>query len=379
LNELDLVGSFWPSRQQKLLLRAALNTDESAARAWRELRPQFDLDRLEPGSFPLLPLLHRRLERLGIDDPYIPRLAGISRRTWYLNQLRLNALARALGVLEEVAAEPIVVCGWEIPAHYYGGDFSLRPVDALNVLVRSDRIDASVRVLAEAGWIAGRRAPGGQMRLVNTAGCICIVDTRVAREFSVPERGIEVADVWAETIDISLGNIRARALSPSDELLRVCVHGARASAFPNVVWLADALAVLRADETAVDWQRILRQTLRLRAMLRLRDALVYLRRELNTAVPDSLIQELEATPPRWRETLAHKQAGRSARLVAARFLQVTSDRTLPLAATAAATFLRDELGLKRRTDVPLEVARRAAMRVRNRPAGAMQRPRVGAE
>jgi hypothetical protein len=379
LNEPDLAGSFWPSRQQKLLLRAALNTDESAAHAWRELRPQFDFDRLEPGSFPLLPLVHRRLERLGINDPYVPRLAGISRRTWYLNQLRLDAIPPALGVLEEVAAEPIVVCGWELPAHYYGGDFSLRPVDALNVLVRSDRVDASLRALAEAGWIAGRRAVGGQIRLVDAAGRICIVDTRVAREFSVPERGIEAANVWAETIDISLGGIRARALSPSDELLRVCLHGARASAFPNLVWLADAVAVLRADETAVDWQRILRQTLRLRAMLRLRDALVYLRRELNTAVPDSLIHELEATSPRWRETLAHKQAGRSPRLVAARFLQVTSDRALPLAVAAAGTFLRDELGLKRRTDVPLEVARRAAMRVRTRPAGAMQRPRVGAE
>jgi hypothetical protein len=379
VNEPDLVGSFWPSRQQKLLLRVALNGDESAAHAWRELRPQFDLDRLELGSFPLLPLVHRRLERLDIDDPYVPRLAGISRRTWYLNQLQLDALAPALGVLEEVAAEPIVVGGWELPAHYYGGDFSLRPVDALNVLVRSDRIDASVRALAEAGWTAGRRAAGGQRRLVDAAGRICIVDARVAREFSILERGVEVADVWAETIDISLGSIRTRALSPSDELLRVCLHGARASAFPNVMWVADAFAVLRADESAVDWERILHQTLRLRAMLRLRDALVYLRRELNAAVPDRLIHELEATPPRWRETLAHKQAGRSPRLVAARFLQVTSDRTLPLAVAAAGTFLRDELGLKRRTDVPLEVARRAAMRVRNRPDGAMQRPRVGAE
>jgi hypothetical protein len=363
VNEPGLVGSFWPSRQQKLLLRAALDADEPAAHAWRELRPQFDLDRLELGSFPLLPLVHRRLERLGIDDPYVPRMAGIRRRTWYLNQRRLDALAPALGVLEEVAAEPIVVSGWELPAHYYGGDFSLRPVEALNVLVPSDRVDASVRALADAGWTAGSRGAGGQVHLVDTAGRTCIVETRVAREFSVAERGVEVADVWAEAIDISLGDVRVRALSASDELLRVCVHGARASAFPNVVWLADAVAVL---QSGVDWERVVRQTLRLRAMLRIRDALVYLRRELNAAVPDGVIHELEASSPRWRETLAHKQAGRSSRLVAARFLQVTSDRTLPLAVADAATFLRDELGLKRRTDVPFEVARRAATRARSR-------------
>ena len=366
MNEPGLAGSFWPSRNQKLLLRAALSADESAARAWHELRPRFDLDRLELGSFPLLPLVRRRLERLGIDDPDAARLAGISRRTWYLNQVRLDAVAPALRVLEGVAAEPIVVGGWELPARYYGGDFSLRPVEELNVLVRADLVDASVRALVDAGRSPARRGAGGQRRCVDPAGRVCIVEARFARDFSVPERGVEVEDVWAETIEISLGDTRARALSPTDELLRVCLHGARASAYPNILWVADSVAVLRAGEPRVDWQRLVRETVRLRAMLRLRDALVYLSRELDVSVPDDVIHELEATSPRRRERVAHKQAGRSHRIAAARFLQVTSDRTLPAAVITASTFLRDELGLRRRADVPLEVARRAAMRVRSR-------------
>src|SRR5262249_57795987 len=141
------------------------------------------------GSFPVLPLVHRRLDRLGIDDPYVPRLAGISRRTWYVNRLRLDALAPALGVLEEAEAEPIVVGGWELPAHYYGGDFSLRPVDELNVLLRSDRSEAGVRALVEAGWSAGRRAAGGQRRLVDPAGRIFLVGAPLARRFSRPAPG----------------------------------------------------------------------------------------------------------------------------------------------------------------------------------------------
>jgi hypothetical protein len=379
VNEPDLAGSFWPSRQQKLLLCAALGADETAAHAWRELRPQFDLDRLELGSFPLLPLVHRQLERLEIDDPYVPRLAGIRRRTWYLNQLQLDALAPAVRVLQEAEAEPIVVNGWEFPAHYYEGDFALRPVDGLAVLVRSDRAEAGVRALTASGWTAAPRTVGGQNRLVDAEGRVCFIETRVARDFSVPERGVEAGDVRQASIEILLGDVRTRALGPTDELLRVCLHGARASAIPNILWLADALAILRADESGLDWQRLLRQALRLRAMLRLRDALVYLRRELNAAVPESVIHELEGTSPRWRETLAHRQAGRSHRLVGARFLHVTSDQSLPLAVAAAGTFLRDELGLNRRVDVPLEVARRAASRVRKRPNAAMRRSRVAAE
>jgi hypothetical protein len=327
VNEPGLGGSFWPSERQKLLLRTACGDAE----AWRRLRPQLDLERLELGSFPVLPLVHRQLVQLGIDDPYLPRLRGIRRRTWALNRLGLDALAPALRALEDAGAEPVVVGGWQFPAYYYGGDFGLRQVDGLEVLVRPG--------------FAAPPADGSR-----------VLHQRFARDFSTPERKIEL-----ETIEITLGETKARGLAPTDELLRVCLAGARTHEPPNVVWLADALAVLGSP---IDWDRLVRNGLRLRAMLRLRDALVYLRRELDAAVPDEAIRELEAHPPLRREALAHRRAGRSPRVVAPRFLHVTADRSLPAAVATLPTFLRDELGLKRRTQVPLEVVRRAAMRMR---------------
>jgi hypothetical protein len=304
VNAPGLGGSFWPSERQKLLLRTATAGGEASAEAWRRLRAQLELDRLELGSFPVLPLVHRQLEALGVDDPEMPRLAGIRRRTWTMNQLALDAVTPALRSLDE----PIVVGGWQFPAHYYGGDLGLRPVEGLGVL------------------------------------------ERFAWEFSTPDREPEV-----ETIEIELGGTKARALAPTDELLRVCLAGARTSVPPNILWLADALAVLRFE---IDWDRVVRHALRLRAMLRLRDALVYLRRELGAAVPDESIRELEAHPPRRREALAHARAGGSPRVVAPRFLQVTADRPLPAALVALPTFLRDELGLERRAQVPIEIVRR---------------------
>ena len=323
MNEPGLRGSFWPSERQKLLLQTACGDGE----AWRRLRPQLELDRLELGSFPVLPLVHRQLEQLGIDDPYMPRLAGIRRRTWAMNQLELDRVMPALRNFEE----PVVVGGWEFPAHYYGGDFGLRQVAGLEILVRP-------------GFAAPPADVGG------------VRHQRFARDFSTPEREIE-----PETIEITLGETKARGLAPTDELLRVCLGGARAHEPPNIVWLADALAVL---DSPIDWDRLVRNGLRLRAMLRLRDALVYLRRELDAAVPDEAIRELEAHPPLRREALAHRRAGRSPRVVAPRFLHLTADRSLPAAVATLPTFLRDELGLKRRAQVPLEVVRRAASRMR---------------
>ena len=338
MNELGLEGSFWPGERQKLLLRTATAGGEASAEAWRQLRPQLDLERLELGSFPVLPLVHRQLERLGIEDPYLPRLAGIRRRTWALNRLGLDALAPALRALEDAGAEPVVVGGWQFPARYYGGDFGLRQVDGLEVLVR----------------------PG--FAALHDAGTTGILHQRFARDFSGPEREIE--DLWERTVELTLGETRARMLAPTDELVRVCLAGARASEPPNVLWVADAIAVLQASGPSIDWERVVRHSLRLRAMLRLHDALVYLRRELDAAVPDEAIRELEAHPPLRREALAHRKAGRSPRVVATRFLHLTADRSLPAAMVALPTFLRDELGLKRRAQVPLEVVRRAAIRMR---------------
>jgi hypothetical protein len=300
VNEPGLGGSFWPSERQKLLLRTACGDGE----AWQQLRPRLELDRLELGSFPVLPLVHRQLIELGIDDPYVPRLAGIRRRTWTMNRLELERVTPALRSLDE----PIVVGGWQFPAHYYRGDFGLRPVEGLEVL------------------------------------------ERFAWEFSTPDREPEL-----ETFEITLGETKARALVPTDELVRVCLAGARVHQPPNILWLADALAVLRCE---IDWDRVVRHALRLRAMLRLRDALVYLRRELGAVVPEQAIRDLEAHPPRRREALAHRRAGRSPRVVAPRFLQITADRPLPAALFALPTFLRDELGLERRSQVPAEIVRR---------------------
>ena len=365
MKEPGLDGSFWPSERQKLLLRTAFCGNEASAEAWRRLRAQLDLDQLELGSFPLLPLVHRQLDRLGIDDVYLPRLAGIRRRTWYLNHLELGELAPALRAFDDRGVELVVVGGWELLAHYHG-DAGLRPVDGLDVMVHPRQADAARRALADAGYDESRGAMGGRARFTASNRRTCTVHRRLAREYSVPERGVELEDLWEETFEMPLGKTTVRALGPTDELVRICLDGARAGTLPNVLWVADALAVVQADTAAIDWERLVRHARRLRATLRLRDTLRYLRRELDAPVPDDAIRELEAIRARSRELLAHREAGRRRRLVgtspatATRFLHVTSGMPLSAALGTLPTFLRDELGLDRRAHVPLEVVRRVA-------------------
>jgi hypothetical protein len=163
--------------------------------------------------------------------------------------------------------------------------------------------------------------------------------------------------------------VPARALGPADELLNVCVAGARTNVPPGILWIADAATVVAAAGSAFDWERLVDQARRLRAMLRVRDALTYLRDEMDVPVPDAAVEELEAEPASRRELLAHRVAGwGSGRLGAPppaliRFLHTTADRPLPRALGALPSFLRDEWGLERRSQIPLRAARKGAARL----------------
>jgi Uncharacterised nucleotidyltransferase len=358
-----LPGSFWPNETQKLLLRTSILDGDASAAAWEQLRPRLRVDTIDTPSTAILALLHRRLERLGIDDPLRPRLRGIYRRTWYVNQLSLDRHASAVRSVQEAGAEPLVVSSWELPILYYSGDLGLRMVPALHLLVRSEHMAAAEAKLRSGGWRlldTTRHA----VRFASPAGAECIVHRRLFHEFARdPE------DLGAASVALALGTAAARAPGPADELLVVCITGARMHSPRGILWIADAAAVVAAAGTDVDWPRLVWQAQRLHATLRVRDALTYLREEIGVAIPAGVVEELEATPTSRRELLAHRTAGKRAGVTGPppesliRFLNVIADRSLGRALGSLPSFLRDEWGLERRSQVPLRVARKGAARL----------------
>jgi Uncharacterised nucleotidyltransferase len=341
-----LTGSFWPTPQQTLLLRAALGD----ADAWRRVRPSIDLDTLESEALVLLPLLQS--VAVGEDDPLLPRLRGIHHRTWYVNQLRLDRAAPVVAAIQATGAEPLVVNSFELVVAYYR-DLGARAVTALNVLVLPDRFDAAAGAVAEAGWSAWRRGRDWAS-FAGAEGDECVVRRRLVDEFArdVP------ADLWDAAVAVELGSITAAALSPTDELLAVCLTGARARAWRSLVWIADAATILRVAGGAIDWPRLVERATRLRATLRLRDALAFLRTELDAPVPDGVVEELESVPVTRRDALAHRLSARAAPESVTRFLTATGNVGALRALSRLPSFLRDEWSLERRSQVPRAALRR---------------------
>src|SRR5215218_5646881 len=76
------VGSWRPTWQQELLLRAALRGEKEAINAWHEWHASMDTNRLDAGSYSLLPMVYRNLRAQAETVPDLGRLKGNYRYTW---------------------------------------------------------------------------------------------------------------------------------------------------------------------------------------------------------------------------------------------------------------------------------------------------------
>src|SRR6185436_9111345 len=93
----NVASDLLPSKQQKLLLQAALCSEAAALSAWEEWRAGVDLDAyLDDASFALLPLLYTNLSRHGVAHPWMHKLKGIYRRAWCENQVQFQDIEEVI-------------------------------------------------------------------------------------------------------------------------------------------------------------------------------------------------------------------------------------------------------------------------------------------
>src|SRR5215470_12661875 len=128
-------GDWWPTPRQELLLKAALLEGEAAVEAWESWRANTDIHRLDQGSYRMLPLLYRNLQKHEIKDPVMEKLKGVYRHTWYKNQILFSRMAAILRSFQEAGIDVMVLKGTALVLLHYK-DYGLRPMNDFDVLVR---------------------------------------------------------------------------------------------------------------------------------------------------------------------------------------------------------------------------------------------------
>ena len=290
-------SSDWrPTPDQRLLLEAALARDASAGEAWRAWRRGKDPreHRWDAGSYRLLPAVYKNLSAHGLDDPFMGELRNVYQQSWFRNQALLGKLARVIDLLGAAGHETIVLKGAALVLRHHLGEVGVRPMEDVDVLVRTERADDAWRLMVERGWRpAGLVAsyPSHARVLIDDDGIACDLHRHVLRESGGPARD---RVYWAGARPLSCLGRKTLALNPTDHLTHVCTHGARWNyATASLRWIVDALTILREDGAAIDWARLIEHARRDRPVaFALGFTLPYLRGEFGAGVPDEVIDGL---------------------------------------------------------------------------------------
>jgi hypothetical protein len=296
----DSTGGCWPTPLQELLLKATLLKTDAALQAWQEWFEQDGLDRLDNGSYRLLPLTYRNLQRLDYRDSILMRLRGVNRRAWCENHLVFRRMAPALAAFHDAGISTLLLKGAALTLLHYR-DFGLRPMQDLDILVPEERALDAVALLKAQGWSRNTMPAVRFGRF--------FLSYRQSAEFTrQPQDRLDLhwhvlfqacyreADqpFWDASVPLEFEGLATRALCPTDQLLHACVHGVAWNDIPPLRWVADASCVL--ESSAIDWPRLLQMAAHCRVIPPLRDALRYLVDTVGASVPGEVVQKLESMP-----------------------------------------------------------------------------------
>lgn len=299
-------AAWLPTPRQLLLLRACLWHGEEALAAWTDWRGgEADLANAERGSLRLLPLLYLNLGPQLPSGPDKGWLKDTYRESWTANQLGLKVGGRAIEALRATGADVLVLKGAALVNTVYG-DLGARPMGDVDLAVRPEWAGAAVRALQGVGLAA---IEGDPERLLAARHSLAFRDPdgqEVDLHRAMLWRPGLDEEFWAGSIEAEVAGARVRILSPADQLLHVCAHGAAWNPVHPVRWAADAFKILETAGESFAWDRLIAMAEHGRLSLPLQDALSCLATELRAAVPSGAIRELEAIPVSRVERRAHR-------------------------------------------------------------------------
>ena len=367
--------SAWPSAQQELLLTAALAGSDAATAAWEawKERTDFVADPVDPGSLRLLPLVYRNLAGHGYDGPLMARLEGVYRYWWLRNQRTFNTAADILRTLASRGIDTMVLKGIAL-SHLYYRDRGVRPMLDVDVMVPSTAASDAVATLTAAGWIeTGPRHPSRfrflhGVKLLGDNGAECDLHWHLRGESTRVDAD---AVWWRRSVPLDIGSVATRALDPTGNLFHSVAHGVPWNQMPSLRWVADAVTMLSTVGDDIDWDLILRMTVEIRLVVRMRQGLAYLRRRHGAPVPEWVLEALEAAPVAAVERLAEpimmmdsrrrsQMPLSSARHLLHAYLRITADCGAVRGTVEFPNFLMFRLGIHRRRQFPVALLRKMA-------------------
>jgi hypothetical protein len=292
---LDKTISF-ATREQELLLQAALLKGKDAINAWYKWKNAVDLEgHPDNGSYRLFPLLYKNLELHGIEHPFMHRLRGIYRQAWYKNQRLFYDMSQVLQFLHDAGIRTMVLKGAALTVLNYK-NYAVRPMADVDVLVHPSQAILTLEHLKRAGWIPLSDIGVDDLYYSHSVQC----NDSSGKEFDLHWHPYWDAcrentdrDFWDRALPITFANVSTLAPDSTDNLLHAIIHGVRFNEESPIRWIADAVILINSPDREIDWIYFISQAEKHRVVLRIREALKYVQDKFNANVPKEVMDQLD--------------------------------------------------------------------------------------
>jgi hypothetical protein len=173
----------------------------------------------------------------------------------------MNLTVEMFRLFEAFAAsqvEALVIKGPVLSARCYG-DPGLRQYGDLDLIVRDKDIQRSTELMIGLGYepsvpltaIQAKKIPGEYVfRQSNTK---LLVEFHTERTFRYHPRPLPLKKLFKRQACVNIDSHRVPALSPEDELILICIHGAK-HFWEQLSYIADVAAFVSRQE--LDWERV---------------------------------------------------------------------------------------------------------------------------
>jgi Uncharacterised nucleotidyltransferase len=261
----------------------------------------------------VLPLLAKRLGEL--DQATVPsEIRGQLRdaaRAQTLFTLSLTAeLFRVLDRFAALGIEVLLTKGPVLSARCYG-DPGLRQYTDLDLVVRDDDVLRATKAMIALDYepevplkaIEAKKVPGEYVFL--QSGTKLLVEFHTERTFRYHPKSLSVEKLFERQARVPFDGRDVPALSTEDELILICIHGAK-HFWERLMWIADVSALV--SKQAIDWDRATLAAREVQAERMLHIGLLLATDVLSANLPIQVADELRSDAA--AESVAKQIAGR---------------------------------------------------------------------
>ena len=289
----------WPTATQEYLLKAVLLKNNGIFTAWENWLSHVDFfeDKLDGGSYQLLPLLYRNFLTLEVNDPLLGRLKGLVRNTWTRNQILVQSIIPVLRMLDRTSIRTLLLHRAALALVTYA-DTSMVLIQAFDIYIPPADITNAITLITQNGeWSLQNTA--SKQRGVYSAGISIFLNKNGQRLklhkrlpfHSKVYRGN--LDSWENTTPAIVQDVNTYTLCPAEQILAMCFDGLYANRILAVDWIAHIAYIINKQSDEIDWRRLLTMAQKHHLVFALRHTLHYLAKTFNVAVPKSQLSILD--------------------------------------------------------------------------------------